>query len=185
MMEQKGPITSVPPLLALHDRAFVHAAYQAVLGRSPDPEGETHYLAQLRAGTHKLAILGQMRRSPEGRAFIPGVAGLDSAIRWYRQATLPLLGALVRLLTGEEGNGATHRRLRMLSNDIGRMDNDLVALAHRVEHLGQTPWHASPPADDDRQSIGTAGERTAMRQHESLGQRPGLAGFFTTNIWSR
>lgn len=136
-MEGDGPVTSVPRLLAAHDREFIRTAYQAVLGRAPDPEGEAYYLARLRAGTHKLAILKQLRRSPEGRAFIPGVAGLDRAIRRHVWATLPILGALLRLLWGEEGSGATHRALRVLANDIGRNQALQASAALRLDYLVQ------------------------------------------------
>ncbi|MBA3862542.1 MAG: hypothetical protein C0517_01180 [Erythrobacter sp.] len=137
MIESDEPITSVPRLLAPHDREFIHAAYQSVLGRAPDHEGEVYYLNRLRAGAHKLAILRQLRRSPEGRAFIPGVAGLDRAIKRHRWATLPLVGVLVRLITGAEGNRATHRHLRVLANEIGRMEGGQAELARAVRQIAE------------------------------------------------
>lgn len=120
-MESDELVTSVPRLLAPHDQEFIQTAYQAVLGRAPDPEGEAYYLARLRAGTQKLAILKQLRRSAEGQNFIPGVAGLDRAIKRHVWTTLPILGALLRLLWGTEGDGATHRALRIVANDVGRL----------------------------------------------------------------
>lgn len=124
-MDSDVPITSVPQLLAPHDLNFIHAAYQALLGRAPDAEGEAYYLTRLRAGDHKLEILKQLRRSAEGKAFIPGVAGLDRALRRHGWATMHLVGAIVRLFTGVEGNNATHRKLRVLANEIGAMRSDL------------------------------------------------------------
>ena len=152
MLENDEPITTVPQLTALDDRHFVAVAYQAVLGRAPDPEGEAYYLGRLRAGAHKLAILKQLRRSGEGRTFIPGVAGLDRAIKRHRWSTIPILGVVVRLITGEEGNGATHKRLRMLANDVGRLRSEQSAL---LAMIGQTSadWgklpaeFLSPPAE--------------------------------------
>lgn len=135
IVELDGPITSVPRLLAPSDREFIVAAYQSVLGRAPDTAGELYYLGRLRAGAHKLEILKQLRRSPEGRAFIPGVAGLDRAIKRYHRANLPLTGAVVRLLTGAEGNSATHRHLRILANEIGRGRSEQASLASRVDQL--------------------------------------------------
>lgn len=135
IMEHEGPITSVPRLLAPCDRDFIVAAYQAVLGRAPDAAGELYYLGRLRTGTHKLEILKQLRRSSEGRAFIPGVAGLDRAIMRHRRANLPLIGAVVRLLTGAEGNNATHRHLRILANEIGRGRSEQASLTSRVDQL--------------------------------------------------
>lgn len=119
-MGDNKPVTSVPRLLAPHDREFIHTAYQAVLGRAPDPKGEAYYLERLRSGAHKLDILKQLRRSPEGKAFIPGVAGLDKAIRRHHLSNLPLLGPIIRLFSGSEGNGVTQRQLRVILNDLGR-----------------------------------------------------------------
>lgn len=127
-MESDGPVTSVPRLLAPHDREFIRTAYQAVLSRAPDAEGEAYYLARLRAGTHKLAILKQLRRSTEGRAFIPGVAGLDRAIRRHVWATMPVLGALLRMFWGVQGDSATDRALRIIANEVGSIRSELVTL---------------------------------------------------------
>jgi FkbM family methyltransferase len=127
MSGNEGPVTSVPRLLAPHDAEFIMTAYEAVLGRAPDAEGGIYYLNRLRSGVHKLEILKQLRRSPEGREFIPGVAGLDRAIRGHNLARLPILGILVRLMTGEESDSPTLRRLRSLSNDI----NVLIAQGSR------------------------------------------------------
>ncbi len=162
MFESDEPITTVPRLLEPHDRQFIHTAYQSILGRAPDPEGERYYLARLRAGTHKLDILRQLRRSPEGRAFIPGVAGLDRAIKRHRRANLPLIGWIIRWLTGAEGNGATHRQLRIVLNEMGRVQSDQMmmaraiqqvaerteTLAERTERLAERMESAPPPSNE-------------------------------------
>jgi hypothetical protein len=135
MDDLEGPITSVPLLLAPHDREFLQVAYLAVLGRAPDPTGEAFYLARLRAGEHKLYILKQLRQSDEGRAFVPGVAGLDRAIKRHGLATFPVIGALVRFFTGWEGNGALQRQLRVLANELGRLQADQTAMANAVQEL--------------------------------------------------
>lgn len=145
-MEGDGPVTSVPRLLAPHDREFIRTAYQAVLGRAPDAEGEAYYLARLRAGTHKLAILKQLRRSTEGRAFIPGVAGLDRAIRRHEWAKVPVLGAVLRMLWSVQGDSAADRTLRIIVNEVGSIRSQLVtlhrqqfALAEAVRGLAMQP----------------------------------------------
>jgi hypothetical protein len=139
MLESHEPITSVSKLLAPHDRHFIHTAYQAVLGRAPDAAGESHYLSRLRAGDHKLTILKQLRQSPEGRAFIPGVAGLDRAIKRHGWATMPMVGPLVRLVLGAEGNSATHRQLRVLVNEMGQLRGEQSVLVGFVRQLAARP----------------------------------------------
>lgn len=129
------PVTSVPQLLALHDRNFIHQAYWSVLGRAADPSGETYYLARLRSGAHKLQILKQLRRSAEGRAFVPGVAGLDRAIKRHVWATRPIIGPIIRFFTGEEGDGAMHRQMRIVANVLGGMQADQASVPFELAAL--------------------------------------------------
>lgn len=177
MPADESPITSVPRLLAPHDAEFIRAAYQAVLGRAPDPEGGTYYLARLRTGTHKLEILRQLRRSAEGRAFVPGVAGLDRAIRRHRRSNWPLFGPVIRLFAAGESNNPTHRQMRMLINEVGRLGTlqAVVPIAENPQHL-VGPEQSCPSSTD---AIGTGRSLSVTG-----GKRPGLAGFFQTRIWS-
>lgn len=155
MPADESPITSVPRLLAPHDEEFIRVAYQAVLGRAPDPEGHTYYLGRLREGIHKLEILRQLRRSPEGRNFIPGVAGLDKAIRRHRRANLPLIGFLIRLWAGAESNGATARQIRALRNELW---------VTRVQNLQPD----AAPADERTTSADTAAQSALAGQLETF-----------------
>jgi FkbM family methyltransferase len=184
MAPDAQPITSVPPLLALHDRAFVVAAYQALLGRAPDPEGEAYYLARLRAGTHKLVILRQLRQSPEGRAFIPGVAGLDRAIKRHRLANLPVVGAVVRLFTGAEGDNAVQRQLRVLANEMGRQRAEQPALLAAISRLVvQTPAapqavvHVTPEAHTNSNAPAPVNHDALPPLAATLGAAPPADGF--------
>ncbi|GAA0574231.1 DUF4214 domain-containing protein [Caenispirillum bisanense] len=52
-------------LLQRHGSDFIHAAYFAILGRAPDPEGLRYYLGRLSAGYGKRSIVAQIARSPE------------------------------------------------------------------------------------------------------------------------
>lgn len=163
MLTYDSPITSVPLLLALQDRTFIHAAYVSVLGREPDPVGASYYLARLRSGTHKLQILKQLRRSAEGRAFVPAVAGLDRAIKRHVWATTAILGPILRFFIGEEGNSALHRQLRVVTNVLGgiqaeqaqvlgelarlRSEHSALATSLQGAALGGVAQHAPATAD--------------------------------------
>lgn len=160
MKEGEGPITSVPRLLAQHDREFIRSAYQAVLGRAPDPDGESHYLAQLRDGIHKLAILKQMRRSAEGRTFIPGVAGLDKAIKRQHRASLPIIGMLARPLLGGEGDSRSERRFRGMANELG-------ALRQAVESVGTSSSTSVASGSPEAMPL--------QRRHDAVRFQPGFA----------
>lgn len=52
-------------LLNSNDEEFVNGAYKTLLNRSPDAAGAASYLAVLRAGTSKIAILRELSNSEE------------------------------------------------------------------------------------------------------------------------
>jgi len=85
-------------LLRYHDRAFVHAAYRAVLKRSPDETELSRDLTRLRSGNaNKVDLLAKLRFAPEGRAKGVHVDGLVVPAAIRRLGQVPLLGYLVRL----------------------------------------------------------------------------------------
>lgn len=149
-VQMVAPAANLRELLELHDRAFVQSAYLTLLGRDADPEGEAHHLTWLRKGVAKLHILRQMRRSREGRAHDPGIAGLDRAIRRHRRSSLPLVGPLFRLIEGGEGDGRYVRRFRALANDAGRLRDDqamwMTQLIQMVDQRILAP--PAPPAPE-------------------------------------
>jgi len=73
---------SLVELLDWHDVDFVRCAYVTILGRQPDPDGESHYTRQLRQGRSKLEILWHLRRSKEGRRHDPGIAACPAIHAW-------------------------------------------------------------------------------------------------------
>lgn len=82
--------------LAYQDADFVRNAYRALLGREPDPEGGSRYLAKIRSGQlSRVEVLGRIRYSPEGKASRIRVDGLfvPFALRTARRA--PVLGRLL------------------------------------------------------------------------------------------
>lgn len=143
---------SVDQLLSLDDLAFVRSAYLTVLGRTADPQGESHYLTLLRQGVAKLHILRQMRRSPEGRSHDPGLSELDRATSRYWWGRTPLAGPLIRAFSGTEGNSRGERRHRAVMNQVAidrrevhlarsefrTLRTELLALGESVQRLAET-----------------------------------------------
>jgi SAM-dependent methyltransferase len=85
-------------LLRYHDRAFVQAAYRAVLKRSPDEVELSRELTRLRSGNaNKIDLLATLRLSPEGRAKGVELKGLVVPALVRRLGQVPLLGYLIRL----------------------------------------------------------------------------------------
>jgi FkbM family methyltransferase len=100
-----GPVFEASPtdryrlrdLTRFNDRAFVEAAYQALLCRAPDPDGMTFYLNRLRAGMGKELILGEIASSRECKSIGAKVSGLAAAYALRRATALPFVGRVVRL----------------------------------------------------------------------------------------
>jgi len=119
---------SLAELLSWDDVEFVRCAYATLLGRESDPFGEAAYTDQMRRGDLKMEVLWQIRRSPEGRDKDPGIAGLDSELRHYRNATRPLGGSIDCAATEREGNSLTERRFAAIGNQMA---------AARLEYIGE------------------------------------------------
>ncbi|HSX59134.1 MAG TPA: hypothetical protein VLF18_02935 [Tahibacter sp.] len=79
----------------VHNDEFVELAYRCLLKRPADAVGQLHALQRLAAGDSKIAILGDLRASEEGRGYGVHVAGLAARYRFWRLTRLPLVGALI------------------------------------------------------------------------------------------
>lgn len=88
----------VNDLLQYHDRAFLYAAYQAILKRRPD---EAEFLRDRkrmqRGAVNKIDLLATLRLSPEGRAKKVAVQGLAAPALIRRIGRLPVIGYLLNL----------------------------------------------------------------------------------------
>ena len=90
-------------ILASDGSQFIALVYQIFLRRSPDTQGETHYLSRLRSGVSKLQIIQEISESAEGTkigAVLPGLKEAQIAAR--RSKFSALRGLLARLLRGGE-----------------------------------------------------------------------------------
>jgi O-antigen chain-terminating methyltransferase len=88
----------VNDLLRYHDRAFVEAAYRAVLKRSPDQAEFLRDLKRLRTGYfNKIDLLADLRFSTEGKVKNVQLDGLFVPAVVRRLGQLPLVGYPIRL----------------------------------------------------------------------------------------
>lgn len=90
-------IATLEELLVLPNEKFIEKAYLTILGRAPDKEGLVYYRERLKANVSKVEILAQLRNSKEGKSRKLNIAGLNDAVRRYKQFRTPLLGPLLRL----------------------------------------------------------------------------------------
>lgn len=83
-------IETVDQLLMLNGADFVEQAYRSLLKRSADRSGRAHFLARLRAGDGKEAIVRAIAMSPEARAMRSGLAGVEDLLaRQVKKGRLP------------------------------------------------------------------------------------------------
>jgi len=128
--EQRNPYlraNSLTELLAWDDADFVRCAYVTVLGRQPDWQGESYYTNRIRRGHLKQEVLWQLRHSPEGPAHDPGIKGFDRALKLAAWSRKPIVGAIVRILYGMDGDGTSDRHHRMMMNELARLRAELAA----------------------------------------------------------
>lgn len=111
-----SPATTLDELLSQQDKAFVHCAYQTLLGRSPDPDGFGYYLDRLRAGAPKTHIVARLRLSREGRTRGIEIPGLKEVVWRYKLFQHPIVRPFANLLTLLGGRGLARNRLRALES---------------------------------------------------------------------
>ena len=159
-MTTRSPPQSVDELCQYSDREFLELAYQALLGREPDASGEAHFLHELRAGLSKLSVLSALRMSAEGQRRVPELAGLDRALRRYRQANRPYSGWLVRLMTGLEGNSRQEKQARATANQVAALLAQIDPAEKRLSHgVQRLTLRGEPAESDDRASSIAAQEK--------------------------
>lgn len=166
---------ALPALLALDDAAFIAAAYDAVLGRVPDEAGIISVQAAMARGFSKIAVLGSLQRSPEGRAtgrIIPGLRARALAHGAYR---LPVLGGVARLASaivrrsGLPLRLTSMRRRQGLDRDarLAAMDGRLASL--EALHLQAGRAHAATVADQQARIDALARKVAALVNEHVLG----------------
>lgn len=123
-----GPV----PLARLLERdgtGFVVGAYADLLGRDPDRDALAHYRDELVSGRlPKVAILGVLRHSPEGRRRGRPVPGLRRRVLLQRAYGVPVFGRVLR-------TAAAVVALPRLMRDLQRLEQQSLQDRERVERL--------------------------------------------------
>ena len=114
--------------LVLHDRNFVRAAYAAILRRAPDPDGEAHYLQQVRSGESKARVLNQILCSEEARRHRTEIHGLRAHLLMTKLCQAPIVGGVVSAILFLATINTHLRDLRVLENHVIRIAEEAQAL---------------------------------------------------------
>lgn len=126
-------------LIHVHHEAFVERAYRCLLKRSPDPAGLLATLDRLQRGDSKIAVLGDLRGSAEGRRHAVRVRGLRPRYAFWRLTRVPLLGGLIERIALIATLPSIAREQRRIAQQMLREDRDtaveLALLRAEVERL--------------------------------------------------
>jgi len=139
---------SLDELLSWQDIDFVRCGYVTILGRQPDAEGEKYYTNRIRGGHSKLKIMRQLRKSKEGRAHDPGIAGLDRALNRAYRAQRPIWGPVYRFFAGVPTDDSREqlallrtgqRRMAGFEDALAKVDRTVTEMALRLgsSHIAQ------------------------------------------------
>ncbi len=83
-------------LTRYHGDTFLQVAYRALLGRAPDPVGNTHFQALLLQGIDKSEIIVRLMRAEEAKRYGATVDGLAGATVKAIVGRIPVVGNLFR-----------------------------------------------------------------------------------------
>jgi Domain of unknown function (DUF4214) len=153
----------VRDFLPLHDRAFVTAAYRAVLRREPDLVGLEGYLAQLRSGMSKAEILACLQYSAEGRLAGTLVAGLRFPYAMHKLGQWPVIGPWMGRLAAIWYLPDTERERRAFENTLtAYVMQEQSASIESLRKIGQTLRELSEDQIATKQTIATKADRDAL-----------------------
>jgi GT2 family glycosyltransferase/SAM-dependent methyltransferase len=105
-------------LLQDDELLFVERTYQTLLKRPPDSQGLIYYLTRLLNGSPKIQILSEISESSEARSLAVRLPGLPGAIKRYRMANAPIIGAIAGLFLNVESNSLSENRLRAIEQQL-------------------------------------------------------------------
>jgi hypothetical protein len=138
--------------LHVHNEEFVELAYRCLLKRAPDAAGQLEALQRLAAGDSKIALLGDLRHSVEGRGYGVQIRGLAPRYRFWRLTRLPLLGGMIERLALLWSLPEIAREQRQLGQALARehAGSEVADLAAEVARLREeiAALHAATRQDD-------------------------------------
>lgn len=135
-------------LVHAHGEAFVERAYRSVLKRAPDAAALLATLERLLRGDSKIAILGDLRWSAEGRARAVRIDGLRWRYAFWRATQWPVVGGAIEraaLLVELPAIAREQRRLGQLMHQAESDTAEITALRAEMADLRRRLGSAAPP----------------------------------------
>jgi 2-polyprenyl-3-methyl-5-hydroxy-6-metoxy-1,4-benzoquinol methylase len=138
---------NISDLTAVHDSAFIDAAYRTILERPVDPGGRRHNTNLLQQGARKADILGRIRYSKEGRKKGVAINGLAPRFALLCLLRIPIFGQAIDWLIALVSISKRARLTRQFE----------AFVLSRVELLANEAPRATQQAIEE--SVGTFSER--------------------------
>ena len=129
--------TTLDELLSYHDERFIYNAYHTLLGRAPDAEGLSYYLARLRSGIGKVEILAQIRLSTEGKSREIKIPELDEAIRRHKLLKTPFIGMILRITGIKQVEDGVQKKLNAIEKTLNLLETNSQAILFEIENKFQ------------------------------------------------
>ncbi len=111
-----------------YDQEFLNEAYGKLLKREPDPTGNSHYLAALRAGESRYHILSSLARSGEAKEHGIVLQGMLPYRCMKIVTAIPILGSVVQA-------GLFFWRVDALLKDLRALENHVYRLSSKFDDL--------------------------------------------------
>jgi len=142
-------------LLAYPEKDFISVVFRILTSAEPPPGNLAAYSRKLRQGMSRRQLVAEVLSSEDARSASEFTVSLASAIQLYRLARLPLVGWIIGLATGIEGEGACVQRLRRIENQVFQLGNDQPASS---DDIGQDSLVTYASANDEGQASEGSGE---------------------------
>lgn len=118
LRDDPGNALSITKLKSFDDAAFVQEMYRAILQRDADPSGFSHNISALRSGASKIELIYNLSRSDEAKDANYRMAGLNAALRKYRQRQSSWFRNWLRIKDAFGGRERHFRRLIAIENSL-------------------------------------------------------------------
>jgi hypothetical protein len=134
-------------LVHVHGEEFVERAYVCLLKRRPDAAALLQTIDRLYRGDSKIAVLGDLRWSAEGRRQGMRVDSLRLRYVFWRITQWPVIGAVVErvaLIAALPSIAREQRRLGQLLHDTESASAELTALRAEIAELRRHNERSGP-----------------------------------------
>jgi SAM-dependent methyltransferase len=152
--------------LDFHGPDFLKTVYTALLGRLPDVQGQTFYLAKLENGGYtKTEIVGRLRYSREGRKKKVAVKALFLPFMFQIFYKIPLLGWALRIITGVSNLPGILKNIQRVENLTHAHQRSAEAHTEKIgTHVAELCAHM----DKLQEEMHLAQEELALKVEETV-----------------